>query len=121
MTFVRLIGEGIHQDDDDFYEMLLPFRDGQLPLPNNHQIAERRVNQLKSRFTGNAKYLEDYKVFMQRMQKRLPKETTLTWFGISLTMGFTTQENLIRFELCFIAARGSKELRSTAVSFLDPT
>ena len=47
------------------YEMPLPFPDEEPNLPNNRQIAEKRLQSLKNKMARNANYNTEYMAFME--------------------------------------------------------
>ena len=76
---------------DGHYEIALPFRNRQHPVPNNRVQAEQRSMWLKRTLVKNPKLLDDYKVFVRYIvakgyAKRVPvhqKESACegkTWF-----------------------------------------
>jgi hypothetical protein len=67
LKFLKIIQPGIHQDADGYYEMPLPFRDGKPQLPDNKDMAKKRLDHLKRRFKSNTKYFEDYRLFMNNI------------------------------------------------------
>lgn len=70
LRFSKIIQEGIHQNDEGFYEMPLPFKYERPSLPNNLRMAEKRLDHLKRRFVRDPKYFADYKRFMTDMLSR---------------------------------------------------
>ena len=62
--FLKIVTEGIHRQEDVHYEMPLPLKDSNLKLPNNREMALRRLKHLKRRLTSDAKYSNDYINFM---------------------------------------------------------
>ena len=69
MLFLEIIGSGIHHQRDGHYSMPLPFRI-RPNLPNNRNVAVRRISHLKRRFKLDKKYFEDYKRYMEEMMER---------------------------------------------------
>ena len=67
LKFMEIVKSGIHQTEDGFYEMPLPFRDEKPALPNNLILARKRLEHLKTRFTRDQKYYTDYNKFMTDM------------------------------------------------------
>ena len=65
--FLAIVKDGIHHREDGHYEMPLPLKEPTPNLPNNRDVAQRRLNQLKRRFESNKKYKEDYIAFMANM------------------------------------------------------
>ena len=63
--FLTIVGEGIRHCEDGHYEMPLPLRVPNPNLPNNREVAIRRLNQLKKQFVADSKYKEDYTTFME--------------------------------------------------------
>ena len=47
--FLTIVGKGIRHCEDGHYEMPLPLRVPNLNLPNNREVAVRRLNKLKKR------------------------------------------------------------------------
>ena len=62
--FLKMVAEGIHRREDGHYEMPLPLKDPNVRLPNNKEMALRRLKNLKRRFTSDEKYRNDYVNFM---------------------------------------------------------
>ena len=65
--FLAILKDGIHHHEDGHYEMPLPLKEPTPNLPNNREVALRRLNQLKRGFESNKKYQEDYTAFMESM------------------------------------------------------
>ena len=65
--FLKIVKDGIHRTDDGHYELPLPLRDEAISLPNNKEVALRRLNQLKKRFASDKQYREDYVKFMNEV------------------------------------------------------
>jgi hypothetical protein len=70
MTFLQIVKEGIHQREDGYYEMPLPFRNGEPNLPNNRQAALHRAMGLKKQFVKRPRYQEHYTAFMREILQR---------------------------------------------------
>ncbi|XP_070180319.1 uncharacterized protein [Littorina saxatilis] len=68
--FLKTLEEGIHQRADGYYEMPLPFKNGEPKLPNNRQAALHRALALKRQFFKKPKYLQHYTVFMKEILDR---------------------------------------------------
>ncbi len=64
--FLKILQEGIHQDSFGYFEMPLPFKDVPI-LPDNHDIALKRLTKLQSRFRGDEKYFADHSSFMDKI------------------------------------------------------
>ena len=73
--FLRIAESGIRRCADGHYEMPLPLKEPRLDLPNNREIAVRRLNQLKRRFKSDDKYRNDYVTFMGNLLKNGYAET----------------------------------------------
>lgn len=67
LKFMKDMRDGIHQNDDGYYEMPLPFRQDKPEVPNNRTMAAKRLSHLKRRFQGNPKYHEEYRTFMDNI------------------------------------------------------
>lgn len=63
--FHAIAREGITQLENGHYKLPLPLRDPNLRLPNNRDLALRRLSQLKRRFLADERYREDYVTFME--------------------------------------------------------
>ena len=63
--FVNLMTEGIRVTNDQHFEMPLPFKDSKPSLPNNKEVAKKRLGFLHKRFQRDPKYKEDYTAFMK--------------------------------------------------------
>ncbi|XP_041480432.1 uncharacterized protein LOC121427921 [Lytechinus variegatus] len=68
--FLKIIKDGIHQRDDGYYEMPLPFKKGEPDLPDNRKAAMSRLHGLKNQFLKRPKYHEHYMTFMNEILKR---------------------------------------------------
>ncbi|XP_028407542.1 uncharacterized protein LOC114530160 [Dendronephthya gigantea] len=69
-NFLRKVSDGIHLGEDGHYEIPLPFKNDDIKLPNNRNLAVFRLQQLKSRFKNDTTYKEDYVTFMKEMIKK---------------------------------------------------
>ena len=67
MRFVNLVSDSIQLRPNQHYEMALPLKYSDVPLPNNKSQIEQRANYLKRRFLKNVLFFEDYKCFMGGM------------------------------------------------------
>ena len=65
--FLKIAKDGIHRTEDGHYELRLPIRDEATSLPDNREVALRRLNQLKRRFANDKQYREDYVKFMNEV------------------------------------------------------
>ena len=65
--FLAIVESGIRHREDGHYEMPLPLRVPAPALPNNREVALRRLNQLKRRFKTDKKYKDDYTAFMEKV------------------------------------------------------
>ena len=63
--FVNLMTEGIRVTNYQHFEMPLPFKDSKPSLPNNKEVAKKRLGFLRKRFQRDPKYKEDYMAFMK--------------------------------------------------------
>lgn len=63
--FLAIVEEGITQQEDGHYVLPLPLKNLSVSLPNNRDVAYRRLSQLKRRFLKDKSYREDYVAFMQ--------------------------------------------------------
>ncbi|KAK3719598.1 hypothetical protein QZH41_015732, partial [Actinostola sp. cb2023] len=70
IKFMKITTEGIHQTDDNHYEIPLPLRQEQLNLPSNRPMVEKRLSQLKNRFERNPQYKKDYIAFIDDMLEK---------------------------------------------------
>ena len=68
--FLQIVRDGIHQRDDGYYEMPLPFKKGEPTLPNNRQAALSRLVGLKSHFLKRPQYKDHYMTFMNEILER---------------------------------------------------
>ena len=68
--FLKTLEDGIHHREDGYYEMPLPFRDGEPKLPNNRQTAMHRAHALKRQFEKRPEYLRHYTTFMKEIIER---------------------------------------------------
>ena len=58
--FLKIVKDSIHRSDHGHYELSLPLRDEAMSLPDNKEVALRRLNQLKKRFASDKQYREDH-------------------------------------------------------------
>ena len=65
--FLEIAEKGIHQCNDGHYELPLPLRDQKVQFPNNREMALNRLNYLKTKFSRNPSYQEDYVTFMSKI------------------------------------------------------
>ncbi len=65
--FLSIVESGIRHCEDGHYEMPLPLRVPASILPNNREVALRRLIQLKRRFQRDRKYKDDYTAFMEKV------------------------------------------------------
>ncbi|XP_028394395.1 uncharacterized protein LOC114518573 [Dendronephthya gigantea] len=66
--FLEIVKQGIHQLDNNHYELPLPLKDGNINLPNNRDVAVRRMNHLKRKFERDpTQNQEDYVAFMGKL------------------------------------------------------
>ena len=123
--FLALIESRTHHCEDGHYEMPLPLRDPTLNLPNNREVALRRLSQLKRRFKADKKYKDDYTAFMGRMinsgfaekvpsteaevcGKANPNHSQEGKVGTSHTMACITRRNPQRFGLSLTAQQNTR-------------
>ncbi|XP_057678097.1 uncharacterized protein LOC130907254 [Corythoichthys intestinalis] len=64
IQFLQILNGKINVNEEGHLEMPLPFRE-RPQLPNNKQLAIKRLNHLKAKMGRNAKYKEDYTRFMK--------------------------------------------------------
>ena len=64
--FLAIVEKGTKKVDEH-YEVLLPYRDGNLQLPNNKEQAIRRMQQLKKRFQGDPEFFNNYTKQMEEL------------------------------------------------------
>ncbi len=69
LRFMKIIEDGIHKDEEGFYEMPLPFKNNRPSLPSSKFMAEKRLAQLKRRLDKDPKYAEDYTAFVKEILK----------------------------------------------------
>ena len=65
--FLAIVEGGIRHCEDSHYEMPLPLKVPAPVLPNNREVALRRLNQLKRRFKTDKRYKDDYNAFMEKV------------------------------------------------------
>lgn len=65
MKFMKLMSEQIVKLENGHYQMPLPFKSENVKVPNNKELAVKRILQLKKRFKKSSKLYEDYTVFME--------------------------------------------------------
>jgi hypothetical protein len=84
LRFLTLMENGIRQDRDNFYEMLLPFKSENPELPLNKDVAMQCLIHLKKRFM-RSQYFQDYKNFMENIVssgdvEAIPESENLRWY-----------------------------------------
>ena len=67
--FLAKVKESIRYDTDGHYEMALPLRDPDVKLPNNRNVALRRLSHLKRKLNIDSRYKEHYMAFMDKVLK----------------------------------------------------
>ena len=67
--FLGKVKESIRYDTDGHYEMALPLRDPDVKLPNNRNVALRRLSHLKRKLNIDSRYKEHYMAFMDKVLK----------------------------------------------------
>ena len=65
--FLAIAEGGIRLLDSGHYELPLPLKHPAVKLPDNYELAARRLNQLKKRFLANDQYRRDYVTFMENV------------------------------------------------------
>lgn len=68
--FLQIVGDGVQQRDDGYYEMPLPFKKGNPILPNNRRAAMGRLIGLKSQLLKRPRYKDHYMTFMKEILDR---------------------------------------------------
>ena len=63
--FLKMMHEGIHQLEDNHYEMPLPLKTQNLELPNSKEIALNRLMKLKRKLTSDDRFRKEYNQFIQ--------------------------------------------------------
>ena len=58
--FLKTVDEGIRHSDDMHYEIPLPFKEGDVQLPNNRSQVVQRLHGLKKRLQGDMQYRAEY-------------------------------------------------------------
>ena len=79
--FLALVEQGIRHCEDGHYELPLLLNESSASLPDNQEVALRRLNQLK-RIKSDQKYKEDYTTFVENLIKnghaeRVPSDECL--------------------------------------------
>ena len=88
--FLKIVEEGIRHRDDMNYEIPLPFREGNVQLPNNRSQAVQRLHGLKKRLQGDMQYRAEYVSFISEIKEKgyarkvsaeeLPHEEGKVWY-----------------------------------------
>ena len=85
--FMKIVENGIHKDEEGYYEIPLPFKREMPALPNNKAMAEKRLTHLKRRLICDPKLYQDYKAFMEQIiqngdaeEINNEKEPTNAWY-----------------------------------------
>jgi len=68
--FLSIAEEGIRHLENGHYELPLPIKKPDIQLPNNQELAVRRLNQLKRKLMSDERYRQDYLAFMDKMFKQ---------------------------------------------------
>ncbi len=75
LVFLQKLEHGITKTESGHFEMPLPFKE-RPQMPDNRQLAETRLNQLKRKFMKDEKYKRDYMKYMSDIIKRGDAEET---------------------------------------------
>lgn len=75
LIFLQKLERGITQTEKGHFEMPLSFRE-KPQMPDNRQLAENRLNQLKRKLMKDEKYKEDYIKYMSDIIERGDAEET---------------------------------------------
>lgn len=67
--FMKIVTNSLFMKDGHYY-LPLPFRDHDLILPNNHEMAAQRALSLLKRLEKDSAYATEYKTFMEEFLKR---------------------------------------------------
>ncbi|KAK2564378.1 hypothetical protein P5673_011803 [Acropora cervicornis] len=88
--FLKIVEEGIRHRNDMHYEIPLPFREGNVQLPNNRSQAVQRLHGLKKRLQGDRQYRAEYVSFISEIIEKgyarkvsaeeLPPEEGKVWY-----------------------------------------
>lgn len=65
--FNQLLSSGVHRLPNGQIEMPLPFKHGQPSLPNNKELAERRLGKLANKLRGNPELKKQYVAHMDNL------------------------------------------------------
>ena len=68
--FLAIAEKGIRHLENGHYELPLPLKNSSVKLPNNGELALRRLSHLKKRFMANEQYCKDYVEFMENVITR---------------------------------------------------
>ena len=63
-SFLDQLHNGIHKTDNGHYELPLPLKTRDIAMPDNRELAEKRLNHLKKRLLRDRSYHTDYTRFM---------------------------------------------------------
>ena len=63
--FLSIVTNGTRLDEDNHYEVPLPFRGKEGTLPNNREYIKRRTLTLKQRFQRDKHFKDEYTKFMK--------------------------------------------------------
>ena len=143
--FLDIMKRSVHKNQQGNWEMPLPFCSENVCLPNNRSLALRRLDSLVRSFKRRPKLKGDYCEFLRKIIDRRhatpippnehsqkpetfaqePQGSRKQWslapvkYGISRTLGFTTQGNQVRFAWFSIHQRSSKAHLLTKNCYLD--
>ena len=85
--FMKIVENGIHKDEEGYYEIPLPFKREMPVLPNNKAMAEKWLTHLKRTLICDPKLYQDYKAFMEQIiqngdaeEINNEKEPTNAWY-----------------------------------------
>ena len=65
--FLKIVREGIHQLEDDHYEMPLPLRSENVDLPNSKELSLSRLTKRRRRLNSDDQFQKDYSSFMENI------------------------------------------------------
>ena len=69
LMWLKKVESACKYTDEKHYQIPLPFREENVQLPDNLEIARRRLESLKRKLSGDERLHQDYKAFMEEMMK----------------------------------------------------
>ena len=108
--FLQIMDQGCSMQNGH-YVLPLPFK-GDIQMPNNRHVAEKRLDHLKHKFSKDQQFFNDYKDFIGKLitkghavKSLSPPPANKTWYRITVFITHTSLEN---YEWFWIVVRSIK-------------